>query len=218
LVDVVLLSPVPALRAGLLALLGAALPARQAAGSAGVADAAARLEELSAPLPDGCVLVVTPGGLNLNQELPAGSLPAALLWIESETADPAETLRALQAAGARLGLRAWGLLTIDVGAGALHAAVQALAEGLCVFPPETALLPAVAGRPAVDELLEPLTPREIEVLRVMADGLTNKQAARALGISEHTVKFHVTAIYAKLGVNNRAEAVRVGARLGWVPL
>ena len=76
----------------------------------------------------------------------------------------------------------------------------------------------VDGAPSPDLRPEPLTERETDVLRLAAQGLTNKQIALALAISEHTVKFHISAIYAKLRVSNRAEAVRKGARWGWVPL
>jgi DNA-binding CsgD family transcriptional regulator len=61
---------------------------------------------------------------------------------------------------------------------------------------------------------EPLTHREREVLEWLGQGLSNRQIAGRLNISEHTVKFHVSAIYAKLGVRSRAEAVRVAARRG----
>ncbi len=59
-----------------------------------------------------------------------------------------------------------------------------------------------------------LTPREAEVLELLADGLANKQIAHRLGISDHTVKFHVDAIMRRLGAANRAEAVRQGIRRG----
>ncbi|HEY5902473.1 MAG TPA: helix-turn-helix transcriptional regulator, partial [Anaerolineales bacterium] len=62
----------------------------------------------------------------------------------------------------------------------------------------------------------PLSDREIEVLELLAQGLANKQIAGALGISEHTVKFHVSSIYTKLNVTNRAEAVRQGVRQGLI--
>jgi DNA-binding NarL/FixJ family response regulator len=68
------------------------------------------------------------------------------------------------------------------------------------------------------ELIEELTARESEVLQLLAQGLANKQIALALGISEHTVKFHISSIYAKLGVTNRTEAVTQGARLGLIVL
>jgi DNA-binding NarL/FixJ family response regulator len=69
-----------------------------------------------------------------------------------------------------------------------------------------------------EPLHEPLTARETEVLQLLAQGLANKQIAVALGISEHTVKFHISSIYGKLEVTNRTEAVRAGARRGLVLL
>ena len=64
----------------------------------------------------------------------------------------------------------------------------------------------------------PLTDREAEVLALLAKGLANKQIAVMLGISEHTVKFHVSSIYAKLKATNRTQAVREGLRNGWIVL
>ena len=68
------------------------------------------------------------------------------------------------------------------------------------------------------DLVEPLTVREQEVFEQMADGLSNRQIAHALGISEHTVKFHVSAILGKLGVPTRSAAIRHGMRQGLVTL
>jgi ATP/maltotriose-dependent transcriptional regulator MalT len=68
------------------------------------------------------------------------------------------------------------------------------------------------------ELYEALTPRELEVLEVLAQGLSNRAIASRLVISEHTVKFHVSAIFGKLGAENRTDAVRRGVRLGLVAL
>lgn len=67
-------------------------------------------------------------------------------------------------------------------------------------------------------LLETLTPRELQVLRMLADGLGNKEIAGQLGISDHTAKFHVAQILAKLGAGSRAEAVAIGMRHGLVPI
>jgi DNA-binding NarL/FixJ family response regulator len=64
----------------------------------------------------------------------------------------------------------------------------------------------------------PLTPRELEVLRLMADGASNKIIAHRLGISDHTVKFHVTSILSKLNAGTRTEAVTLGVRQGLVYL
>jgi DNA-binding CsgD family transcriptional regulator len=68
------------------------------------------------------------------------------------------------------------------------------------------------------DLLEPLTSREHDVLEQMAAGLSNRQIADVLGISEHTVKFHVSAILGKLGVTSRSAAIRHGLRQGLVTL
>jgi len=76
-----------------------------------------------------------------------------------------------------------------------------------------------AGRDSNDEaMLEPLTPREIQVLELLAEGLANKAIAEQLGISDQTVKFHVASIYGKLGAANRTDAVRRAARRGMITL
>ena len=109
--------------------------------------------------------------------------------------------------------RVWGILPTDSSAEELTAAIHALSQGLIVGAP--ALLFESDSEP-----LErgPLTDRESEVIGLLAEGLANKQIAAALGISEHTVKFHVSSIYAKLNVTNRTEAVRAGLRGGWIAL
>jgi len=69
-----------------------------------------------------------------------------------------------------------------------------------------------------DEIEEPLTPREIEVVELLAEGLSNKAIAARLGISDQTVKFHVASICGKLGAANRTDAVRRAVRRGLVSL
>jgi DNA-binding NarL/FixJ family response regulator len=98
------------------------------------------------------------------------------------------------------------------------AAIGALAQGLVVVDP--ALLPAGFGLPAVttDDLIEPLTARELEVLQAVAQGLSNKLIARDLSISEHTVKFHLNAILGKLGAQSRTDAVVRATRAGLIRL
>jgi len=69
-----------------------------------------------------------------------------------------------------------------------------------------------------DELSEEITSRETEVLRMLAEGLVNKDIAARLGISEHTVKFHISSILDKLGASTRTEAVTLGIRRGLIPI
>jgi two-component system, NarL family, nitrate/nitrite response regulator NarL len=125
------------------------------------------------------------------------------------TDDPRQAAGAL-AAGAR------GVLTRDVDAPRLSAALHATALGLVVVE-EAFAGPLARPRPRA-ELAEPLTPREGEVLALLVEGLSNKQIASRLGISEHTAKFHVNAILGKLGAQSRSEAIVQGARLGLVVL
>ena len=116
-----------------------------------------------------------------------------------------------------LPLRGWGVVTPDAPPEELGAAVAAVAQGLIVLP--RPLTERLLQEPAVvEELSEPLTSREREVLELLGRGLSNKLIAGELHISEHTVKFHVSSLYAKLGVNNRAEAVSQGARHGLISL
>jgi DNA-binding NarL/FixJ family response regulator len=76
----------------------------------------------------------------------------------------------------------------------------------------------IAADHSAEEFEEPLTPREVEVLELLTEGLPNKAIATRLSISDQTVKFHVASICAKLGAANRTEAVRIAIRRGLVPL
>jgi DNA-binding NarL/FixJ family response regulator len=109
----------------------------------------------------------------------------------------------------------------DISPDQLAAALQAAASGLVVLHPAQfqSAVPAVSVTSrALGELTEPLTPRESEVLQMLASGLGNKEIAAKLGISEHTVKFHVASILGKLGAASRTEAVSLGIRRGLVLL
>ena len=110
------------------------------------------------------------------------------------------------------------LILRDAGVAKLLASLQAAVQGLAIFEP--GLIPVLSsGRPLEPELLtEALTPRELEVLQLLAEGLANKAIARQLGISEHTVKFHVNAILGKLNAQSRTEAVVRATRLGLLHL
>jgi DNA-binding NarL/FixJ family response regulator len=115
----------------------------------------------------------------------------------------------------RIGVR--GILPADVDLPRLAAALEAVAQGLVVLDPrEAGALPhSRATRADVSgELREALTPREMEVLRLMSAGLANKNIAARLEISEHTAKFHVASILAKMGAGSRTEAVSLGIRRG----
>ena len=112
-----------------------------------------------------------------------------------------------------------GLLFRDVDAESLVAALSAVVQGLAVIDPVLAASIFPSGdRPPAEPLLEELTPRELEVLQLLADGLTNRAIADRLQISEHTVKFHVNTILGKLGAQGRTEAVVRAIRQGLVLL
>jgi two-component system, NarL family, nitrate/nitrite response regulator NarL len=136
------------------------------------------------------------------------TLPTLLVLLDED-----ETVSELWAAGVR------GLLWRNATAEQMVAAAQAINQGLAVLDtglvdrlmPDEETLMAAAG---LEALSEPLTPREHEVLQLLAEGLTNKAIAQQLAVSEHTVKFHVTAIMSKLDAQSRTEAVVRATRLG----
>ena len=145
-------------------------------------------------------------------ELTKDELPPLLLL----TTDPDEAATFLSS------LPVWGVLTAEASAEELQAALHALAEGLWVGAP-TLVQNLLERHPEPvqeddGQVVDPLTERERQVLQLAAEGLANKQIATSLEISENTVKFHLSSLYAKLGVTNRTEAVRTGARRGWVIL
>lgn len=107
-----------------------------------------------------------------------------------------------------------GLLPRDVSAAQLDLALHAVAGGLLVrapWPRESAGFVAAAEE-------SPLTPRETEILTLIGQGMSNKAVARHLGISVHTVKFHLEALFDRLGASNRAEAVAKGLLGGVIEL
>ena len=118
----------------------------------------------------------------------------------------------------RSGLRA--ALPRRASAEEIVAAIEAAAQGLVVLHPDilTALQRTEPSRRSSGELDGALTAREIEVLGMLAEGLANKNIAFRLGISEHTVKFHIASIFTKLNASSRAEAVAIGMRQGLILL
>lgn len=124
--------------------------------------------------------------------------------------DDSSTLAELFQSGIR------SILPSDVSREQLIEAIKATSAGLTVLHPdlvESMFMPAVRSSEPV-----PLTPREIEVLKMLAEGLGNKAIAQHLNLSEHTVKFHISSIFSKLDVSSRTEAVILGAKQGWILL
>jgi DNA-binding NarL/FixJ family response regulator len=197
-------------RAGLEALLGASPDCAVIGSTREVAQLVAEVDRLQPEV----VLVALDGGEDdLLSELAAraDSAPAVVLLAPEATALAPEALRT--------GVRA--VLGADAAAPEILAAVQAVAAGLTVLHPEVlegllSSLPPPAIRPL--PATQTLTPRELEVLAMLAEGLGNKIIARRLAISEHTVKFHLGSIFGKLGVSSRTEAVTLGARQGLIML
>lgn len=208
-IRVVLVAPVLAMRAGLRALL-------ESGEEVAVIAEANAIGDLDALPPDSDILVLASETLSPSDlaRLTSGESDFALLLVTDDT----------QAAQVISGLPVgvWGILSLEASAEELLSAVEALHHGLLVGEPAlmATLLSTAPGltQSQVEPLEEPLTERENEVLQLLAQGLANKQIAHQLGISEHTVKFHVSSIYAKLDATNRAEAVRQGIVTGLVVL
>ena len=122
---------------------------------------------------------------------------------------------------AKAPLRGWALLPKDSEREEIRAALGASHSGLVTLDRSAALSlfrPSLVAAGPVATETEALTARENEILQLMAEGLPNKQIAVRLGISLHTVKFHVASILAKMGVQSRTEAVTLGVRNGLVVL
>jgi DNA-binding NarL/FixJ family response regulator len=210
-ISVIVLAAQAAVRAGLVSLLGPTKDLQvRAAGIGGeVSGLAGAVRELPPGLPlDVLVIAERPGPEAL--EGIAGELPPTVLVSD----DPLQAARLLA-----LEVPAWAVLASDSGPAELAAAIRAVHCRLLAGTPQllSALFATQRSLPP-DELAERLSPRESEVLGLIATGLANKQIAWELGVSEHTVKFHTSSIYAKLGVTNRTEAVRRGIERGLLHL
>ena len=112
----------------------------------------------------------------------------------------------------------FALLLRDSEPGAIVAALAALEEGLTVLDPRLIASLGAVMPEASPPLTNPLTARENEVLQLLARGLTNRAIAHELGITQHTVKFHVNAIMGKLDAQSRTEAVVRASQLGMIVL
>ncbi len=203
--NVFIAAPTPMMRAGLRAMLET--------NDLHVVGEAPSLADLRGALQNVDVLVVTNDLLFENivrQVIGDGQMALVLL---SDSEQSAGLLRTLP-------LRGWSIVPPDASAAEAQAAVASVAQGLVVLsvPIAERLFSSATSPHALDtgELEEPLTARELEVLELVSQGLPNKLIARKLVISEHTVKFHVSAIYTKLGAASRTEAVSRGARHGLI--
>lgn len=198
---VLVLSPSPVARAGLESLL------RSGAGTIEVVGSAANWSEYSGEDPD-VILADWENGDELSTEISDGAPEAALVVIADDPglSGVADALRS--------GVRA--VLSRHSSASQIVAAIEAAAAGFVVLQPGD--LDGLLINPQPASLAEPLTPREVEVLAMLAEGQSNKSIAHRLGISEHTVKFHVTSIMGKLSAGSRTEAVTQGIRQGLIML
>jgi NarL family two-component system response regulator YdfI len=116
--------------------------------------------------------------------------------------------------GLRSGAR--GYLLKDTGREALFNTIRAAARGETLLGAEVMERALNQAREKTEESDSEVTEREMEVLRAVGEGLTSKQIALQLGITERTVKAHLTNIYNKLGVDSRAAAIAEAARRGWL--
>jgi len=145
-----------------------------------------------------------------------------LTWLEELAGEGEAPILALipdeEPAVAAWSAGARGLLFRDAAVERLLAAIKAVAQGLAAIEPD--LLADIGPIESLEDSasVEELTPREIEVLQLLAEGLANKAIAQQLKISEHTVKFHVNAIMSKLGAQSRTAAVVRATRLGLIML
>ncbi len=200
----------PLARAGLAALLSSQ-PACTVVGQVSAAEDL--LAQVAIYRPDVVLwdLGWDPAGLSDLLEDGEARLPDAQMPVVALLPD--DTLAAdTWAAGVR------GLLRRSAAGEEVVAGLQAVAAGLIVLDPALAGAVMPLRQPSPDLLVEELTPRELEVLQLLAEGLSNKAIALRLEISEHTVKFHVNAILGKLGAQSRTEAVVRASRLGLILL
>lgn len=146
--------------------------------------------------------------VDVNDTLPALNMPLLAL-----VPDPEAATYALRSG-------ATGVLSRDADGERLRTALRALTDGLAVLEPAFLSVLELDADPDTDfgADLEPLTPRERDVLNLLAEGLPNKAIAKRLGVSEHTVKFHLNAVLGKLGARSRTAAVTKAVRAGLLTL
>ena len=201
-IRVSLIAPTPTLRAGLRAMLNRV--------DIEITSEASSIDDLAVLLSDDARADVLL--LSNESDLRISSTYTQAIVVMTDNEATATRLRAMN-------LRGWGIAPNHATPDELHSVVVAAAQGLVVMPMRLAeqLIPQRTLDDPSAEKIE-LTPREGEVLELLSRGLPNKLIAQQLGISEPTAKFHVSAIYAKLGVGSRAEAVSKAARVGLITL
>lgn len=206
-IRIIIASPFPAMRAGLRALLND--PDIQIMSEAINDEQALALGESLMPQ----VLLYD---LSLDHDTAFSTIsqikqnaPGVRVLALSDSSSDLRMMRALQA-GAR------GCLSKIANADELTLALRQIADGEMVLPPTatSTLLQQLSGGSSA----EVLSPREIQVVRGVADGLTNKAIALQLGISDHTVKFHLASAMSKMGAASRAEAVAIAIQRGLISL
>jgi NarL family two-component system response regulator YdfI len=208
-ISVAVLASNPMARARLEALVAARPGLRLVASASRSLDAGGHTALASV---EADVLLIEPGARRVEAVLktlpPAPRLPPVVL-LEDNSSPP--SVRLLRAG-------VWAILPREAAASEIAASIEAVAAGLVVLHPSAvpgAAAPGSSTRRARGEsMTEPLTRREMEVLGMMAEGLGNRAIAKHLGISTHTVKFHVAAILDKLHARSRTAAVSAGVRLG----
>ncbi|MCE0766676.1 response regulator transcription factor [Pseudonocardia kujensis] len=199
-------------RDGLVTLLGL-LPGIEVVGAA--ADGAAAVELVAEHAPDVLLTDLRMPGVDgveatrrVRAEHPGTAVVVLTTYVDDEAVVPA--LRA----------GAVGWLSKDADAEAIGRALRSAADGQTTLDPVAAARlvggAAPAPEPAPDALPDGLTPREAEVLTLIAEGLSNQQIARRLVVGEATVKTHVNHLFAKAGLRDRAQAVRYAYRHGLV--
>lgn len=209
-IRVFVIAPAPAMRVGLSTIL--------TNGEMQVVGEASTSAEFTTGLAGIDVVIVAEEELleSLHRTVAERGMPA-LVVLSNNNNRLMSTLNALSPHG-------WGVVPTDASTAQLQAAVLAAAQGLITIPAtlveqmleqHTAVQLSDIDTASPDEAL---TTREREVLELLSRGLPNKLIARRLQISEHTVKFHVSSIYTKLGASSRTDAVSRGVRRGLITL
>jgi DNA-binding NarL/FixJ family response regulator len=206
-IAVLLVDDHPVVRAGLAGILQGE-PDIEVVGEAGSAAEAVTVARTA--LPDVVLMDLRmPGGDGVTATLEVlAAVPAARVVVLTTYETDADILRAVEAGAA-------GYLLKDASRAELVSAIRAAARG------ETVLAPSVATR-LVDRMRRPptadgLSPREVDVLRLVARGMSNMEIGRELFISEATVKTHLLRTFIKLGVSDRTAAVTTAIAAGYLP-